>query len=305
MNASPAQLASPPGGARFTIQQAPPPPRAARPTLGVVAISHNEEKDLPAFLEHLLPWVDEIVLLDDGSTDHTAEIARAAGSKVKFIISPRRPGEYYSHQRNKGIDAATSDWLLHMDIDERVTPELAAEIQAAIDDPTKDGYRFRRLNLFLHRPMRGGGLQKWNLIHLARRGKFRFGGKMHETCLLDAPPGRVGQFSAEMWHLNDTDYVERVRKNMTYMQVEAETMDERGLRVRWYHFLLPPLRRACKAYFLERGFRDGVPGVAYAMTVLTGTFNWYATAWDRQNRIARADLETQLRQRWQTALRTP
>src|SRR5205814_9674367 len=139
------------------------------PTLGVVAISHNEEQDLPSFLGHLLPWVDEIVLVDDGSTDHTPELAQAAAPKVKFITSPRQPGEYYSHQRNKGIDAAKSDWLLHMDIDERMTPELAEEILAGIREVGKDGYRFRRLNFFLHRPIRSSGWQNWNLIHLARR----------------------------------------------------------------------------------------------------------------------------------------
>jgi glycosyltransferase involved in cell wall biosynthesis len=270
-----------------------------RPTLGVVAISQNEEIDLPGFLEHLLPWVDEVVIVDDASTDQTVRLAQTAGPKVKLIKSARKPGEYYSHQRNKGIDAATSDWLLHMDIDERVTPELAEEIQAATKDTSKDGYRFRRLNFFLHRPMYGGGWQKWNLIHLARREKFRFGGKMHETTLLDAPPERVGQLRGFMWHLNDSDYVERVRKNMTYMQVEAENLEERCLQVRWFHFVLPPLQRMLKAYFLNGGFRDGVAGVLYAMHVLTGTFNWYATAWDRANSRPRADLENHLRQLWQ------
>src|SRR5438105_3705605 len=157
----------------------------AGPTLGVVAIAHNEECDLPAFLEHLLPWVDEIVIVDDGSTDGTERLARSAGAKVKFITAPRRPGEYYSHQRNKGIDAAMSDWLLHMDIDERVTPELAEEITASIRDPLRDGYRFRRLDFSLHRPMRKLW-RRWNLIHLARRAKFRFGGKMHETTVIEA-----------------------------------------------------------------------------------------------------------------------
>ena len=180
--------------------------------------------------------MDEIVIVDDGSTDKTAAMARAAGPKVNFISSPRRAGEYYSDQRNKGIDAATSDWLLHMDIDERVTPELAAEILTAIRDPAKDGYQFRRLNFFLHRAMRGGGWQNWNLIHLARRDKFRFGGKMHETTLLEAREEHVGQLLAYMWHLNDADYVERVRKNMVYMQIEAENLSERGFRVRWYAF---------------------------------------------------------------------
>jgi glycosyltransferase involved in cell wall biosynthesis len=271
-----------------------------RPTIGVVTISHNEEKDLPGFLEHLLPWVDEIVIVDDGSTDRTEAIAGSAGPKLKFIASPRQAQEYFSHQRNKGIDAACSDWLLHMDIDERVTPELAGEALEAIQDPAKDCYRFRRLNFFLHRPMRGGGWQKWNQIHLARREKFRFGGKMHETTLIDSPPDRVGQLKGYMWHLNDADYVERIRKNMLYMQIEAESLLEKGVHVRWFHFLIHPWWRVFKSYFLEGGFKDGVLGVLYAMYVLTGTFNWYATAWDRSHAIARGDLEGQLKNLWRT-----
>ena len=267
-------------------------------TLGVVAISHNEEKDLPAFLAHLLPWVTEIVIVDDGSTDRTAEICRSAGATVKFVISPRRPGEYYSHQRNKGIAAAKSDWLLHMDIDERVTPELSSEILSAIENTRYDGYFFRRQNYFLNRLMRGGGWQTWNQIHLARRTKFRFGGKMHETNLLDAGPERAGQLAHLMWHLNDSDYVERVRKNMTYMQIEAENLLEKGHRVRWYDFVLRPLIRVVKSYFLQGGWRDGITGFLYAVYIFGATFNAYATAWDRQNALSRQDLENELSNLW-------
>jgi len=128
-------------------------------TLGVVAISYNEERDLEGFISHLLPWVDEIVIIDDGSTDRTAEIAMAQTPKVNFIISPRNAGEFFSHQRNKGIAATSCDWLLHMDIDERVPPELAKEIMAAVRDESIEAYRYRRLNYFLHRPMQSGGWQ--------------------------------------------------------------------------------------------------------------------------------------------------
>ena len=85
-----------------------------RPTLGVVAISWNEETDMPLFLEHLLPWVDEIVIVDDASTDRTVEIVRTAGPKVKLVEHPKDPETELAGQRNLGIDNASADWLLHM-----------------------------------------------------------------------------------------------------------------------------------------------------------------------------------------------
>lgn len=268
-------------------------------TLGVVAISCNEEGDLPAFLAHLLPWVDEIVIVDDGSTDRTAQLCQQAGAKVKFLRSPRAAGEYYSGQRNKGIAAASSDWLLHMDIDERVTPELASEILLAIQDRNRDGFLFRRENYFLNRKMRGGGWQNWNQVHLARRSKLRFGGKMHETISLDAPPNRISQLMHPMWHLNDADYPERVRKNMTYMQVEAENLIERRYRVRPSDFVLQPLKRVVKSYLFQGGYRDGVTGFLYAVYIFGATFNAYATAWDRQNASSRQEVEDRLQNLWQ------
>ena len=191
-----------------------------RLTLGVVAISKNEERDIPRFLEHLLPWVDEIVIIDDGSMDRTPEIVRAAGNKVRLVNHPMDPIEGFAGQRNRGIEAAIADWLLHMDIDERVTPELADEIMRAIRDERYNGYRYRRLNFFLHHPMRGGGWQHWNHPQLARRGCHRFVNPIHETCEIDGGKDRIGQLDAEMWHLNDEDYVERVSKNLHYLQTK-------------------------------------------------------------------------------------
>lgn len=271
----------------------------AHNTLGVVSISYNEERDLPRFLEHLLPWIDEIILIDDGSTDSTREIAEAGGDKVTFIESPRKDAEYFSHQRNKGIAAAKSDWLLHMDIDERVPPALAEEILAAIDSEDFDAYRYRRLNYFLHRPMRFGAWQNWNLVHLARRDKFHFGGKFHETCIVDALDARIGQLKTTMHHLNDESYTERLRKSDSYLVELADPNQSKPLST------LNVVWAACKEflyrYFYKQGFRDGGLGLLSALHTATAVFRANFLVWDKQHRISRESIEDNLEAAWASA----
>ncbi|VAX11788.1 glycosyl transferase, family 2 [hydrothermal vent metagenome] len=268
-------------------------------TLGVVAISYNEERDLPGFIDHLLPWVDEIVIVDDGSSDRTADIAAAGGDKMKFLVLPRGEGEYFSHQRNKGIDAAESDWLLHMDIDERVPPDLAHEIQGAILDGSKDAYRYRRLNYFLHRPMQGGGWQSWNLVHLARRDIFRFGGMYHEDCLVDTTDERVGQMGCKMWHLNDDTYLERMQKSNLYCQEQAVRLKEKGVQVRWWHLLLLPCREFISKFLMKSGYKDGSLGLLFALHSGSAVFRACALLWDEQNQVAREGIERELKSDWE------
>src|SRR5690606_19539144 len=230
-------------------------------TLGVVAISQNEERDLPGFLDNVMPWVDEVIIVDDGSTDRTREIAEAAGRNVTFIQSPRREGEYYAAQRNKGIDAARSDWLIHMDIDERISPALADEILAAIRDPRFDAYRYRRLNYFLHRPMRGGGWSDWNLVHLARRECLRFAGMYHESIELSVPSARVGQLKNYMLHFNDESYCERLRKSARYQIEVSERVKETKPSIGYLDILSSFVGEFLYKYLWKRGFLDGVHGL--------------------------------------------
>jgi len=270
-----------------------------QPSLGVVAISYNEEVDLPGFLANLLPWVDEIVIVDDGSSDKTRSIAEAAGDKVKFIVSPRGAGEYYAGQRNKGIVAAESDWLLHMDIDERVTPELAVEIIESIRNEERDGFRFRRLNFFLHRPVRGGGWQNWNMVHLARRQVLRFEGMFHERCVLNVPEKRIGQLNAKMWHLNDDSYKARMRKSFSYCQELSERLEKKFKRIGWIHILGLPVLEFFRKYLLKCAYRDGVRGLIFSMHSAGAMFRGCALVWDRRHRIPREEVEEKMRALWQ------
>jgi glycosyltransferase involved in cell wall biosynthesis len=272
-----------------------------RPTLGVVAICRNEERDLPGFIDHLIGWVDQIVIVDDGSTDRTCAIAESAGDKIRLIRSARAEGEYYAHQRNKGIDASSSDWLIHMDIDERVSPELAVEILTAIADPTIDAYRYRRRNYFLHRPMQGGDWTGWNLAHLARRGTLRFSGMYHEKIDL-VPQSRVGQLSHFMFHFNDESYEERLRKSAVYQVEIAEDIMQSKQALGYFQILFSFIKEFAYQYFWKKGFLDGTIGLVWAFHAASANNRAYIIAWDAQHRIPREKLEDEIRAMWERGL---
>jgi len=276
--------------------------KPGRPTLGVVAISRNEEQDLPGFFKHLLPWVDEIIIVDDASADLTVNIVKNAGPKVKVIEHPMDKELGFAGQRNLGIEASTADWLLHMDIDERVTPELAEEILESIWDNIKNAYRYRRLNYFLHYPMRGGGWQYWNFPQLARRGKHYFRDPIHAKCMVDNQAESVGQLKGYMWHLNDANYAKHLRKDMLHMPLEVNSILSHGINVQWYHLLLNPVLRALRSFFLQRGYREGRRGLIFAIYTFVRTFNLWACAWDRQNTIPRDALEHKIESCWKRVI---
>ncbi|MFP4441369.1 MAG: glycosyltransferase family 2 protein [Chloroflexaceae bacterium] len=270
-------------------QQLHPFRREQKSTLGVVAISKNEAREIVAYLMHLRSWVDEIVLVDDCSSDQTTALARATVPGIKIVEQPLDPVHGFAAQRNRGIVEATSDWLLHMDVDDRVTRDLQAEIQQTIRRPDHDAYSYRRFNFFLHRPMQGGVWQNWNRVRLARRGIHQFQNAVHEICVVDAPAQRIGQLKHPMWHLNDENYLERMRKSLQYGQAEAQAIALQH-RVQWFHLLGMPIVHFMYAYIGKFGFRDGIPGLILSLHGACDTFWRHALAWDQQNRLPRPEL---------------
>jgi (heptosyl)LPS beta-1,4-glucosyltransferase len=269
-----------------------------RITLGVVAISRNEERDIVGFLGHLLPWVDEIIIVDDDSTDETRKIIKSAGEKVMLIEHQLSESGGFSEQRNIGIEASRADWILNMDIDERVTPVLAKEMLAAISTPDLNGFRYKRLNFFVHRPMKAGEWSSWNHPQLARRGFHQFADRLHERCIIKGEPESIGQLNALMWHLNDESYRERIGKSSKYSLVEAEYLLGTGKKISSMDIFIKPIIKFIKEYLFKRGMIDGVPGLIAALHSADAVFRSYALAWDEQNHIPREQLENKVRLMW-------
>ncbi len=268
------------------------------PALGVVAICKNEEKDLPAFIDNLLPWVDEIVIIDDGSVDSSRKIIQSFGAKVRLVESKMESETGFAGLRNIGIDNATSDWLLHADIDERIPPALAAEIKLNINDTSLNAFSYRRRNYFLHRPMKGGGWQDWNKPQLARRGKHRFQNKVHEVCVIDGGSELVGQLENVIWHLNDETYQERMEKSAVYCREQARRIQKRSIVLHWWHFFLFPVGEFFRKYIFKKGYRDGTHGLLFSMHSSCAMFKACALVWDEQNQIEREELEQALQAEW-------
>ena len=263
-------------------------------SISVVAISCNEEQNLAAFLKNVSQIASEVVIVDSGSTDRTPDIARAAGDYVRFIYHPMTKEGGFAEQRNIGIQEAQGAWILNMDCDERLSPELAGEIRATLPDSGLNGYRYRRLNYFLNRPMRHGGWGTWNRPQIARRGAHRFEGRLHESCIVEGGEAMIGQLQGLMHHLNDFDLSQRFAKSAHYTDVEAELLVAHGHAVQSRDLCWWPIREFVKKYLAQKGFRDGVPGLIAATHAATAKFRALALAWDRQNAIPRDRLEAEL-----------
>lgn len=229
-----------------------------KPSLSAVMIARDEEADLPGCLESLKGLADEIVVVVDAdSADRTEELARAAGAKVL-----RRAFDQYAAQRQASLDAATGEWCLWIDADERVTPALALEIRMALAAPEgAAGFVIPFEVRFLGRALRWGGLGSETHLRLFRRSAARFtGGELHERLELDGPTRRL---SGRITHEPYKDLSDYLSKLDRYTTLAARKKLAAGRRASPLHHLILPwefFRRAV----LRLGALDGAPGLIWA-----------------------------------------
>ena len=243
----------------------------ALPRIGAVIITRNEEKNLERCLA-TLGWLDEIVVVDDCSSDRTVEIASHFGCRV--IVHPLR---HFANQRNLGLEAATADWIFHIDADEECTPELAREIRRAAGSSSTTAFRIPIRNRFLGKVMRGRDWTRLRGIRLGRRGSTIWREPIHERLHVT---GSVGELKHWLEHHGETDYTHRVIKSNRYTSFQAERLQKRGVHFTIWRLLVIPTFCTLKSYLLSGGWRDGVRGLIWAGHVWWGNFAIYVKLWD-------------------------
>lgn len=227
------------------------------PRVTALIIARDEAEQLPGCLA-TLGWAQEVVVVvDAASRDQTEAIARRHTDRVL-----KRRFDDFAGQRNAGLDRAGGDWVLAIDADERVTPELAAEVRRVTADTeaTHDAYRVPIRSAILGREFSYSGTQDDNPLRLIRRGAGRWSGEVHETFEVR---GTVGQLAHPIRHRTLPDLRTFLRKLNTYTTLEARRLRREGRGVRPGDLAIRPLATFLKLYLLKQGFRDGPEGFLF------------------------------------------
>ena len=248
-------------------------------TLSIAIVTLNEEANLPRTLASVR-WADEIVVVDSGSTDRTCDIAREFGARV--INEPWRG---YTAQKNYALELCTKDWILSLDADEEVSPELAEEIRAVIAGARPgggyfDGYSMPRRNLFLGRWMKHGGFYPDPKLRLFRRGMaWSLGRDPHDRFEMISGERPAMLKGALIHHTYPTLnlYLEHMNR---YSSVWNRVPRAVPQKFSFNAIVLRPLFTFIYNYFFRLGFLDGREGLLLHM-YHAGYVSWkYAKGWE-------------------------
>lgn len=225
-------------------------------SLSVVIITREEERDLPGCLSSIRDLADEVIVVDSLSKDRTGDIAKQFGAKVY-----ERTFDDFAAQKQAATDLASSEWILSLDADERVTPELAVEIKRVLGTTTADAFDIPFQVWFLGSRLRFGGLGREHHIRLFRKRKGHFEGtQLHEGILVD---GNLGTMTHAITHIPYRDINEYLSKMALYTDRAAQKRYENGIRFHAGHHLLPFWEFFMRV-FLKFGILDGFSGILWA-----------------------------------------
>ena len=255
----------------------------ARPALSAVLITYNTGDQLEPCLRSL-SFTDEIIVVDSGSDDATRDVARRHGARV-FEEAWRGFGP----QKRYAVSLAKNDWVLCLDADEEVSPELAATIRTMLDDAYSSSsgaprvaarfaarftaYSMPRSNRFMGRYLRHGeGFPDWSLRLFDRRHAQWSDDAVHEKVVCDGPVGRIAAGGVLLHHSADS-LAAYLDKQNRYTSLQADALYASGARADVWRLLLSPALRFVKFYVVRLGFLDGLPGLVH---IAIGCFNSFA-----------------------------
>ena len=260
--------------------------------LTVLIPCKNERRNIRACIESVRPVADEILVADSGSTDGTLEIVRQM-SDVRII---RR--EYIDDGSFKrwSIPQASHNWVLAIDADERLSPELAADIRRVLARvPEHDAYSMPQQNFFLGHQVRYSGWSTRKTRLFRRDVCYPRENRIHPA--IEVPTGNVGKLTGRLIHYSLWTIDDFLRKAPQYCQWAAEDLDQRGKRARFIDLTARPVIRFFRHYVWQLGFLDGRPGLLVAGMAAYTVFLKYARLWAMHHQFPQPNPDAEFDQR--------
>jgi glycosyltransferase involved in cell wall biosynthesis len=256
--------------------------------LTVIVPCKNERNNIAQCIESFQRLADEILIADSGSTDDTLEIA-SRYPKVRII---RRDYITSGDFKNWAIPQASHEWVLIVDADERITPELANEIQLELSrGPSFDGYWIYRNNHFMGHPLHYGDARTDSVLRLFKRERGRYVGPSDHG-EVEISTGKVGTLRNRMTHYSVWSYDHVMFKYDRYTSLQAKQWYEAGKRTSYFKLLVRPAFRFFREYILQGGILDGKVGLQQAWLCAFYSYLKQARLWELTQGLQHQDVET-------------
>ena len=244
-------------------------------SLSIVISAYNEEKNVKDCLESV-DWADEIIFVDNESTDKTVEVAKRYTKKI--FSRPNNP-LMLNLNKNFGFTKAKGDWILSLDAVERVSRKLREEIKELLHRP--DGYLIPRKNIIFGKWIKHGLWYPDYQLRLFRRGRGKFPGKHNHELLV--VKGEVRKLKQHIIHYNYTSVNEYLKKiTYYYSDNEAKNFLESGKTIHWHDAIRMPASDFLTNFFARKGYKDGLHGLVLAMLQAFYTLVVFAKIWEKQ-----------------------
>lgn len=245
----------------------------AKNDLTAVILTRNEEKRLAGCLKNLA-FVDYLLVVDDGSTDKTIEIAKSFGAEVF-----KRRLDNFGSQRNYALTKVKTEWVLLVDPDEKVTKLLAEEIKKKIASKKENGFFIPRKNIIFGQWIKHSGWFPDKQLHLFRTKKGRYIRQVHEQVEVE---GRVGELKNYLFHDNYQTISQYLKKMNLYTSLEAENQISSGYQFSLADLFAKPTDEFLRRYFAEKGFLDGLHGLTLCALQAFSEFIVCLKVWEKE-----------------------
>lgn len=232
-------------------------------TITVIIPTYNEANYIQDCLRSI-SFANQIIIIDSFSTDNTLELLKEFNCEII-----QRKFDNFSNQKNEAIKLATSDWILFVDADERVTEKLKYEIKETLNNPLHHAYKIKFPHFYMNRFLYH---TENRVVRLVKNENIFFEGEVHEKLIHQ---GTVGLLKNFMIHYTYKGLFHYIKKKDSYAWFQAKMSKDRNKSANYFFLVFKPFYRFFHTYIIRRGFLDGVPGLAVATIDAYGVFSRY------------------------------